>query len=76
MGGEARFSAEHGQVTVDAAPVGTLGTVLVANKGFALYMFPPDAAGQGASDDDGGYWYARRPRGRSSATDRADGVLS
>jgi predicted lipoprotein with Yx(FWY)xxD motif len=23
---------------------GTLGTVLVTNKGFALYMFPPDAA--------------------------------
>jgi predicted lipoprotein with Yx(FWY)xxD motif len=39
-----RFSAEHGRITVDAAPVGTLGTVLVTNKGFALYMFPPDAA--------------------------------
>jgi predicted lipoprotein with Yx(FWY)xxD motif len=39
-----RFSAEHGRVTVDAAPVGKLGTVLVTNKGFALYMFPPDAA--------------------------------
>ena len=39
-----RFSAEHGRVTVEAAPVGKLGTALVTNKGFALYMFPPDAA--------------------------------
>ena len=39
-----RFSAEHGRITVDAAPVGTLGTVLVTNKGFALYMFAPDGA--------------------------------
>ena len=39
-----RFSAEHGRITVDAAPVSTLGTVLVTNKGFALYMFAPDAA--------------------------------
>ena len=39
-----RFSAEHGRVTVEAAPVGQLGTVLVTNKGFALYMFPPDQA--------------------------------
>jgi len=40
----ARFSAEHGRITVDAAPVSKLGTVLVTNKGFALYMFAPDAA--------------------------------
>jgi predicted lipoprotein with Yx(FWY)xxD motif len=39
-----RFSAEHGRVRVEAAPVGQLGTVLVTNKGFALYMFPPDQA--------------------------------
>ena len=39
-----RFSAEHGRITVHAAPVGTLGTVLVTNEGFALYMFAPDAA--------------------------------
>ncbi len=39
-----RFTAEHGRITVDAAPMGKLGTVLVTNKGFALYMFPPDAA--------------------------------
>ena len=39
-----RFSAEHGRITVDAAPAGTLGTVLVTNKGFVLYMFAPDAA--------------------------------
>jgi len=40
----ARFSAEHGRIAVDAAPTGTLGTVLVTNKGFALYMFAPDGA--------------------------------
>jgi predicted lipoprotein with Yx(FWY)xxD motif len=39
-----RFSAEHGRITVDAAPLGKLGRVLVTNKGFALYMFAPDAA--------------------------------
>ena len=39
-----RFSAEHGRITVDTAPAGTLGTVLVTNKGYALYMFAPDAA--------------------------------
>ena len=39
-----RFSAEHGRITVHAAPVGTLGTVLVTNKGYALYMFAPDTA--------------------------------
>ena len=39
-----RFSAEHGRITVDAAPAGKLGTVLVTNKGFALYVFAPDAA--------------------------------
>jgi predicted lipoprotein with Yx(FWY)xxD motif len=39
-----RFSAEHGRITVDAGPAGKLGTVLVTNKGFALYMFAPDAA--------------------------------
>jgi predicted lipoprotein with Yx(FWY)xxD motif len=38
-----RFSAVHGRIMVDAAPVGRLGTVLVTNKGFALYMFAPDA---------------------------------
>jgi len=40
----ARYSAEHGRITVDATPAGKLGTVLVTNKGFALYMFAPDAA--------------------------------
>ena len=39
-----RYSAEHGRITVDAAPAGKLGTVLVTNKGFALYVFAPDAA--------------------------------
>src|SRR5579872_5647236 len=39
-----RFSAYDGRVTVDAARAGPLGTVLVTNKGFALYMFAPDRA--------------------------------
>jgi predicted lipoprotein with Yx(FWY)xxD motif len=39
-----RFSAENGRITVDAASMGKLGTVLVTNKGFALYMFAPDDA--------------------------------
>ena len=39
-----RYSAENGRITVDAATMGDLGTVLVTNKGFALYMFVPDAA--------------------------------
>ncbi len=41
-----RFSADHGRVTVDVAPVDKLGTILVTNKGFALHMFAPDAARQ------------------------------
>ena len=39
-----RYSAEQGRVTVERAELGRLGTVLVTNKGFALYTFPPDAA--------------------------------
>ena len=41
-----RFSAEHGHLTVDAAPAGALGTVLATNKGYALYIFAPDAGRQ------------------------------
>lgn len=39
-----RYSAEQGRITVHRARLGTLGTVLVTNKGFALYTFPPDGA--------------------------------
>ncbi len=39
-----RYSAEQGRVTVERAELSRLGTVLVTNKGFALYTFPPDAA--------------------------------
>ena len=39
-----RFSTDQGRITVDVAHVGKLGTILVTNKGFALYMFEPDAA--------------------------------
>jgi predicted lipoprotein with Yx(FWY)xxD motif len=38
-----RFTAADDRVTVDVAHVGKLGTVLVTNKGFALYMYAPDA---------------------------------
>jgi predicted lipoprotein with Yx(FWY)xxD motif len=37
-------SAEQGRVTVERAGLGRLGTVLVTNKGFARYIFAPDAA--------------------------------
>jgi predicted lipoprotein with Yx(FWY)xxD motif len=39
-----RYTVENGRLTVAAHPVNGLGTVLVTNKGYALYMFPPDAA--------------------------------
>jgi predicted lipoprotein with Yx(FWY)xxD motif len=39
-----RYSAQQGRVTVERASLGQLGTVLVTNKGYALYTFPPDAA--------------------------------
>ena len=39
-----RYRAVQGRVTVERAEVGPLGTVLVTNEGFALYIFPPDAA--------------------------------
>ena len=39
-----RYTVENGRLTVRAQPVNGLGTVLVTNKGYALYMFPPDAA--------------------------------
>jgi predicted lipoprotein with Yx(FWY)xxD motif len=41
---ELGLAARQGQVTVERAELGRLGTVLVTNKGFALYTFPPDAA--------------------------------
>src|SRR6266480_4687183 len=39
-----RYTSGHGQVTVKANPVDGHGQVLVTDKGYALYMFPPDAA--------------------------------
>jgi predicted lipoprotein with Yx(FWY)xxD motif len=42
--GVVRYSAEHGRLTVERADLGRLGTALVTNKGFALYIFPPDEA--------------------------------
>ena len=38
-----RYSAENGRITVESASVGKLGPVLVTNKGFALYVYAPDA---------------------------------
>src|SRR5215475_9324779 len=39
-----RYTSDHGQVTVESNPVDGHGPVLVTDKGFALYMFPPDGA--------------------------------
>ena len=39
-----RFSAKDGRIVVGAGPAGRLGTVLVTNRHFALYVFAPDAA--------------------------------
>jgi predicted lipoprotein with Yx(FWY)xxD motif len=39
-----RATAPGGQVTVRAATVDGLGTALVTNRGYALYIFPPDSA--------------------------------
>lgn len=47
-----RYSADHGRLTVEAEKIGALGTVLVTNKGFALYTFPPDGASQVTCTDD------------------------
>lgn len=41
-----RFSAEHGRITVEATSASNLGPVLVTNKGFALYIYEPDAGRQ------------------------------
>jgi predicted lipoprotein with Yx(FWY)xxD motif len=51
-----RYTAEHGQVAVSARTVSGLGTVLTTNKGYALYIFLPDAASRitctgGCADD-------------------------
>ena len=39
-----RYTAQDGRVTVSTGTVNGLGTVLVTNKGYALYVFPPDRA--------------------------------
>jgi predicted lipoprotein with Yx(FWY)xxD motif len=41
-----RYTAEHGQVTISADTVSGLGRILATNKGYALYVFAPDAASQ------------------------------
>lgn len=39
-----RYTSVHDKLTVEETVVGGYGKVLVTNKGFALYMFPPDHA--------------------------------
>ncbi len=39
-----RYTSARGQVTVKAEPTGGNGSMLVTDKGFALYVFAPDAA--------------------------------
>ena len=39
-----RYSAVHGRVTVERADLRQVGTVLITNKGYPLYTFPPDGA--------------------------------
>ena len=39
-----RYTVEDGRLTVRAEHVDGLGSVLVTDAGYALYMFPPDAA--------------------------------
>ncbi|MGH7910947.1 MAG: COG4315 family predicted lipoprotein [Candidatus Dormibacteraceae bacterium] len=47
-----RYTAPGGQVSVDAAGVDGLGSALVTNKGYALYMFPPDRGRRVTCTDD------------------------
>jgi predicted lipoprotein with Yx(FWY)xxD motif len=39
-----RYTAQDGRVTISTGTVNGLGTVLVTNKGYALYVFAPDRA--------------------------------
>lgn len=39
-----RYRTSHGQVEVETGRIKGLGPVLVTNRGYALYMFPPDRA--------------------------------
>jgi predicted lipoprotein with Yx(FWY)xxD motif len=39
-----RYTAGRGEVTVSAGTLSGLGAILMTNKGYALYMFAPDAA--------------------------------
>ena len=41
--GGGNYSVIDNKVTIDATSIGTLGTVLVTDRGYALYTFPPDA---------------------------------
>lgn len=41
-GSEGRYRVVDGKLTVSAGALGTFGTVLVTDQGYALYTFPPD----------------------------------
>ncbi len=41
-GSQGPYQATDGAITIESATIGQLGTVLVTDQGFALYMFPPD----------------------------------
>jgi predicted lipoprotein with Yx(FWY)xxD motif len=47
-----RYTAERGRVTVSADTVSGSGRILVTNKGYALYVFAPDAASQATCTGD------------------------
>lgn len=42
-GGSGQYNVTNGKIEITAEAIGTLGTVLVTDSGFALYSFPPDA---------------------------------
>lgn len=44
-GSEGHYGVANGKVTIEVATIGSLGPVLVTDRGYPLYMFPPDAQG-------------------------------
>lgn len=47
-----RYTSPGGNVTVHVATVDGLGTALVTNRGYALYMYPPDQDSRVTCTDD------------------------
>ena len=73
-GSVVRYTAQDGRVTVSTDTVNGLGTVLVTNKGYALYVFAPDRASRVSCTGDcaGGWPPVVVPDGDSVAA--GDGV--